>query len=89
MIGALPTSQLRKNQDLIQNEEHDDEAQAKRVLIVRNTENMRIPKHDKQVIDESAAPTTTTITYSLSNVTVAVKTITVSGTTTTISMTYE
>jgi hypothetical protein len=49
---------------------------------------MFIPRHDEQVIDESSAPATTTITYKLLTVTVAVKTITVSGTTATIAMTY-
>lgn len=53
-----------------------------------DTADMPIPKHDTQVIDESSAPATTTITYTLSGVTVAVKTITVSGTTTTISIVY-
>lgn len=47
---------------------------------------MPIPPHDEQVIDESAAPTTTTITYKLAGVTKMVKTITVSGTTTTITV---
>jgi hypothetical protein len=45
-----------------------------------------IPTHDEQVIDESGAPATTTITYKLGGATVATKTITVSGTTTTIAM---
>jgi hypothetical protein len=35
-IGDLPASQLRKIPELIENEEHDDEAQAKRVLIINN-----------------------------------------------------
>jgi hypothetical protein len=47
---------------------------------------MAEPYHDQQIIDESAAPTTTTITYKLAGKTVAVKTIGVSGTTTTITM---
>lgn len=46
-----------------------------------------IPMFDTQVIDESAAPTTTTITYKRSNVVVATKVITISGTLTTISVT--
>jgi hypothetical protein len=50
------------------------------------TDGFAIPMFDTQVIDESAAPTTTTITYSRDGTTVAVKTITVSGTTTTISV---
>ncbi len=45
-----------------------------------------IPAHDTQVIDESAAPATTVITYKLSGVTVATKTITISGTLTTITV---
>ena len=49
---------------------------------------MLIPRHDEQVIDESGAPATTTITYKLATVTKAVKTVGVSGTTTTITMTY-
>lgn len=49
-------------------------------------DSFNIPAYDTQVIDESAAPTTTTITYTLAGVTVAVKTITVSGTTTTITI---
>ena len=50
---------------------------------------MMIPRHDQQVVDESGAPATTTITYKLATITKATKTITVIGTTTTISMTYE
>lgn len=53
-----------------------------------DNDGMFIPKHDKQIVDESSAPATTTITYSLSGVDKAVKTISVSGTTTTIEMTY-
>ncbi len=45
-----------------------------------------IPVFDQQVIDESAAPATTTITYKRAGATVAVKTIVVSGTTTTITV---
>ena len=45
---------------------------------------MPVPPHDEQVIDASAAPAITTITYYLNGVVVAVKTVTVSGTTTTI-----
>lgn len=45
-----------------------------------------IPVFDTQVIDESASPATTTITYKKSGATVATKTITVVGTTTTISV---
>ena len=51
------------------------------------TDGFAIPMFDTQIIDESAAPTTTTITYKLSGVAVATKIITVSGTTTTISVT--
>jgi len=46
-----------------------------------------IPSFDTQVIDESASPATTTITYKKNGTTVATKTIAVSGTTTTISVT--
>lgn len=45
---------------------------------------LKEPYHDEEVIDESAAPTTTVITYKLAGVTVGTKTITVSGSTTTI-----
>ncbi len=45
---------------------------------------MKEPYHDEQVVDESAAPATTVITYKLAGVSVGTKTITVSGTTTTI-----
>jgi len=55
-------------------------------LITSPSSGMIIPRHDEQVIDESAAPALTTITYKLSNVTVATKTIAVSGTTTTITL---
>lgn len=48
---------------------------------------MAIPEHDTMVIDESAAPATTTITYKLNSATVATKTITVDGTSTTIAVT--
>lgn len=50
------------------------------------TDGFAIPMFDQQVIDESAAPATTIITYKLSGTTVATKTITVSGTTTTITV---
>ena len=45
-----------------------------------------IPVFDTQIIDESLAPGTTTITYKKNGVTVATKTITVVGTTTTITV---
>lgn len=45
-----------------------------------------IPMFDTQVIDESAAPGTTTITYKRAGVTVATKVITVVGTLTTITV---
>jgi len=44
------------------------------------------PYHDEEVIDESLAPATVTITYKLAGVTVGTKTITVSGSTTTITV---
>lgn len=46
-----------------------------------------IPVFDTQIIDESAAPALTTITYKKAGTTVATKTITVSGTLTTIAVT--
>ena len=55
-------------------------------LLPVTTDGFSIPVFDTQVIDESAAPATTTITYSRAGSTVAIKTITVSGTTTTISV---
>lgn len=48
---------------------------------------IRVPQHDKQVIDETD-PNEVTITYSLNAVDVAVKTISVSGSVTTITMNY-
>lgn len=45
-----------------------------------------IPLYDTRIIDESAAPATTVVTYKLAGVTVATKTITISGTTTTIAV---
>ena len=54
---------------------------------LKDIQGFQIPAYDTQVIDESLAPTTTTITYKLSGVTVATKTIGVSETTTTISVT--
>jgi hypothetical protein len=57
-------------------------------LYIVDDTGMLIPKHDEQVIEESGAPATTTITYKLSSVTVGVKTISVTGTTTTISIAY-
>lgn len=54
------------------------------VYLLSGGSGMKEPYHDEQVIDESAAPATTVITYKLGGVTVGTKTITVSGTTTTI-----
>ena len=51
-----------------------------------DNKSLAVPYHDKQVIDESLAPATTVITYSLAGVDVATKTITVAGTTTTIEV---
>jgi hypothetical protein len=42
---------------------------------------------DTQIIDTSAAPATTTITYKRDGITVATKTIVVDGTTTTVTVT--
>jgi hypothetical protein len=55
-------------------------------LLPVTTDGFSIPVFDTQVIDESLAPATTTITYKRAGVTVATKTISVSGTTTTISV---
>ena len=82
-MGEIDTT---LKEQAILNRVYDDTTKALRTSI---SSNMPTPKHDRQVIDESAAPATTIITYSLLGVTVATKTITVSGTTTTISMTYE
>lgn len=53
---------------------------------LQKLQGFQIPIYDTQVIDESASPATTIITYKLANITVATKTITVSGSTTTISV---
>lgn len=55
-------------------------------LLPVTTDGFSIPVFDQQVIDESAAPATTIITYKRAGATVATKTITVSGTTTTITV---
>lgn len=44
------------------------------------------PEHDKEVIDESAAPITTVVTYYQQNKVVGIKTIEVSGAITTITV---
>ena len=48
----------------------------------------KIPPYNTKIIDVSAAPATTTITYKLGLITVATETIAVSGDITTISITY-
>ena len=47
---------------------------------------LKEPYHDKEVVNEASAPTTTIIYMYLNNVLVGTKTISVSGTTTTITV---
>lgn len=56
-------------------------------FLITDKNGMLIPRHDKQVIDESGV--SVVITYSYKGTDVAVKTISTSGKITTISIAYE